>query len=200
MLKPDHKQAIAYAFNRLRGELSPKFTYHTFWHTHGDVLPGCQRIAHQMGVTEEEINLLEVGAAFHDIGFVEDYVNHELIGARIAAQTLPNFGFSEREITAVMGMIMATRLPQAPRNLLEEILADADLGVLGRDDFFVRNDYLRQEWENFRGKVHTRKWNEAQLAFLENHTYFTSEARMFGDAMKQQHIAVLKGKLQLLDK
>ncbi len=145
MIRPDYRQAIAYAFNRLRNELSPKLTYHNFWHTREDVLPGCQRLAHQIGVSEAEMNLLEVSVAFHDLGFVEDYVNHELIGARIAAQTLPNFGFSEREITAVMGMIMATRLPQTPRNLLEEIMADADLGVLGRNDFFERNASLREE-------------------------------------------------------
>ncbi|MBE2223888.1 MAG: HD domain-containing protein [Anaerolineae bacterium] len=199
LVSPDYKQAIAYAFNRLRGELSPKLTYHNLWHTQNDVVLGCLQIASEMHIAEEERRLLEVSAAFHDIGFVEEYANHELNGARIATEVLPAFGYSDREITMVTGMIMATRLPQSPATLLEEILADADFGVLGREDFFMRNLGLKQEWANYGRVVSAKKWYEEQLAFLEGHAYFTKTARKLRDPLKQKHIIMLKDLLQSLD-
>ena len=196
---PEHKQAIAYAFNRLQSELSPRLTYHNYWHTKEDVVPGCQRISNLMGIDEEERALLEVSAAFHDIGFVESNRDHELIGAKIATQVLPTFGYSEREIKLVAGMILATRLPQSPHNLLEEILADADLGVLGRPDFLARNACLRQELANYGNEIQSKQWVEGQITFLEKHIYFTPAAKMLYDPLKQQNIAVLKEKLLTLD-
>ena len=194
----DYNQGIAYAFNRLRSELSPKYTYHNLWHTQEDVIIGCKQIALDMHVTEKEMQLLEVAASFHDIGFVDDYANHELNSARIAAEVLPNFGFSEREIALVTSMIMATRLPQSPTTLLETILADADLGVLGREDFFIRGTCLNQELANYGRMIETKTWYEGQLAVLENHTYFTAVAQKLWDPIKQEHIVKLKEILQSL--
>jgi uncharacterized protein len=194
-----HTQAIAYAFSRLQSELSPKLTYHNVWHTKEDVLPGCRRLADLMDIAGEDRILLEVSAAYHDIGFVKSSRDHELIGMNIAAEILPTFGFSEREIASVSKMILATRLPQAPQNVLGEILADADLDVLGRPDFFARNACLRQEWANFGKESDTKKWYEDQLLFLEKHVYFTPAARSLRDAGKLQNIAMINEKLQALD-
>lgn len=196
---PEHRQAIAYAFSRLQSELSPKLTYHNYWHTKEDVLPSCQRIADLMGIDEDARALLAVSAAFHDIGFVESYKDHELVGISIITQVLPTFGYSEHDIELVTGMIRATRLPQSPQNLSEEILADADLAVLGRPDFLTRNGCYRQELANYGNEVQLKQWYEEQLTFLEMHVYFTPTAKMLHNSMKQQNIAQLKEKLQSLD-
>lgn len=192
---PNISQAIDFALNQLRRELPEKLTYHNLWHTEEDVLPGSIRFAQHSGVSEEDLRLLEVAAAFHDLGFTETYANHELVGTRIAAQVLPGLGFSGRQIETIMGMIMATRLPQSPRNLLEEILADADLDVLGRADFLSRNEALRQEWANYGRETPLEQWYEGQLAFLKNHTYFTPAARMLRNETKKKNIRILEEKL-----
>jgi uncharacterized protein len=196
---PNYQQAINFALDRLRSELSSKLVYHNLWHTKNDVLPGSERIAQHIGISEEELRLLGVAAAFHDVGFTEEYANHEIIGARLAAQVLPNYGFSEREIEQIMGMIIATRLPQSPRNLLEEILADADLDVLGRADFIPRNEMLRQEWANYGQETPLEQWYEGQLAFLKSHNYFTPAARMLRNDMKKKNIAILEDKLRAMN-
>ncbi len=195
MQSPDYSLAIAYSLERLEKELSPELTYHNLWHTRDGVMPACVQLAQHTGVSQEEMRLLEVAAAFHDIGFTEKHANHELVGARISAQVLPDFGFSAREIEAVMGMIIATRLPQSPRTLLEEILADADLDVLGRKDFFPRNEALRQEWANFGREIGLQQWLEGQLAFLKSHDYFTPAARMLRLEMKGINMAELEERL-----
>ena len=196
---PNIPQAIEYAFSQLQRELPEKLTYHNLWHTVDDVLPGSIRFAQHCGVSEEDLRLLEVAAAFHDVGFTETYANHELVGVRIVAQVLPNMGFSGRQIERIMGMIIATRLPQSPRNLLEEIIADADLDVLGRADFFARNEALRLEWANYGRETPLEQWYEGQLAFLTNHNYFTPAARMLRNETKKKNIQILEEKLRKIN-
>ncbi|MCA9872046.1 MAG: hypothetical protein KC441_00265 [Anaerolineales bacterium] len=198
MNQPDFAGAVAYALARLKTDIPPKFTYHTIWHTQEDVLPASLQIAQHSGVSEAELRLIEVAAAFHDIGFTEVYASHELAGVRVAAQVLPEYDFASRDIEVILGMIMATRLPQSPRNLLEEIVADADLDVLGRPDFFVRNALLQQEWANFGHEMPPRLWYEGQLAFMRHHTYFTPAARMLRNHLKKQHILAIEEKLRSL--
>ena len=42
---------------------------------------------------------------------------------------------------------MATKVPQSPKNHLEEILCDCDLDYLGRDDFEKISNNLFSEWK-----------------------------------------------------
>ena len=82
---------------------------------------------------------------------------------------------------------MATKLPQSPRTLLEQIVADADLDSLGRDYFARRSLDLRSELRA-RGMPSTEaQWYERQLAFLEGHRFFTSAARARGDHGEQRN-------------
>lgn len=196
MRQTDYDGAIDYALGRLRRDLSPNLTYHDLWHTQFDVLPAVARMGVINGLAHEDIRLMEVAAAFHDIGFVRVMEGHEAAGVQIAGKVLPGFGFAAQKIECIAGMILATRLPQSPQNLLEEIVVDADLDVLGRDDFFDRNELLRQEMAHF-GRVLTwRQWQEEQLRFLQQHTYFTPVARALRNAGKQRHIAIIKGWLE----
>ena len=174
---PDTEGALRYALSRLERELSPELTYHNLWHTAEDVLPAAQRLAALMGVSPEDARLLEIGAAYHDIGFVVRRQEHERAGAEIAAQVLPGFGFTSEQVAAVQGMILATRLPQSPRTPLEEILADADLDVLGREDSLARSQALRAELASFGAPVAETEWYRRQLKFFREHRYFTSAAR-----------------------
>lgn len=199
MSEPDYTQAINYAFEQLATNLSPDLTYHSLWHTKEDVVPSCIRLSGLAGISDEEIQLLEVAGAYHDIGFIEQYATHELTSARIVAQVLPGYGFSGRAIDTILGMIMATRLPQSPRNLLEEIIADADLDVLGRGDFMSRNAALRQELLNKGREIGLKPWYEGQVAFLKNHEYFTPTAKMLRGKRKQENLEMLEEILENMD-
>lgn len=197
MSQPNYRGAIAHALKRLKNDLPITLTYHNLWHTQEEVMPACLKFAQLLDVAEADLRLLEVAAAYHDLGFVEDRVNHELIGARMIGQTLPQFGFSDAQIERIIGMVMATRLPQSPRNLLEEILADADLDVLGRPDFMIRNAILREEWANYNQTVSIKTWYQRQVAFMREHTYFTAVAQMLRNESKLQNIALLEANLNI---
>ena len=176
---PQHDCAAAkcYALRRLERELAPFLTYHNLWHTRDEVAPTALRLAGELGVNGRALQLVELGAVYHDIGFVATTDEHEQAGAEIAGKVLPRFGLSPAEVAAVQSMIMATKLPQSPRNLLEEIVADADLDSLGRVDFAPRSLALRAELAARGMPSGDREWYARQLQFLDAHHYFTSAAQ-----------------------
>lgn len=199
MSQPDYRGAIAFIVKRLEEELSPALTYHSLYHTRDDVVPATRRLAEMIGLSEQDKKLLEVAAAYHDAGFLLQYREHELAGVTVAQKFLPHFGFSDESIRTICGMIMATRLPQSPKNLMEEILADADLDSLGREDFFERGNTLRNE-RTLRGEIITdESWYQEQVSFLRNHRYFTQAARSIRDEGKKKHIEILRGWLENLE-
>ena len=196
MDSPNFNQARQYAEDRLQYELSPNLLYHGIAHTREEVVPAVETLAHMEGIKGQSLYLLLTAAWFHDLGFVEQPLYHELISARIAGQVLPSFGYTEENIEIVRWAILATALPQTPNNLLEEILVDADLDVLGRKDFMQRNGDLRRELA-FLGKEFTdEQWYTSQLKFIEGHQYFTASARSLRDAQKLINIAELRNTLE----
>ncbi len=198
MKQADYRQAQQYALERLEHELAPALTYHSLFHTRDDVMPAVARFAAMEGVGAEDTRILCTAAAFHDIGFVERYANHEIVGIRIAAEALPGFGFTQEQIQVVLDIILATRLPQTPFTLLEQIMADSDLDVFGRDDFFKRNNDLRSELGANGYPTSEAEWWANQLKFLTEHTYFTPAARALRGPQKQQHMQELEAGLRTM--
>lgn len=187
----DVKGALQYAHGRLAHGLDARYQYHNVFHTFGDVMPAAVYLAEVHDLSGEERDLLRVGVAFHDIGFFKGPENHELRGIALASQVLPGLRFSPEAVDVVGGLILATRMPQSPANLLEEIIADADLDVLGRDDFMARNAILYRETVGSE-KVPTKNdWLRQQVQFLKEHRYFTQAARDRRDAGKERNLSAL---------
>jgi uncharacterized protein len=190
--QPDLARARHYVANRLSTELGPQYSYHSLFHTMDEVAPAAGRFAALSGIEGEDLLLLMTAAYFHDIGFVVNRANHEVIGADIARTVLPGMGYQPEQIDAICGMIMATRLPQSPRTLLEKILADADLDSLGRDDFLERNAALRAELAAFGSTPNDYEWHLSQLQFVRHHDYQTPAAVALRQAGKEANIAALE--------
>jgi uncharacterized protein len=189
-------QAKQYALDRLEKKLPMGLYYHGLIHTTDDVVPATKKFAEGEGVTGESLDLLLTAAWFHDLGFIEVRAGHEAIGARIASEVLPRFGYNQGQIQTVRGIIMATVVPQSPLTILEQIMADADLDVLGRDDFMLRNGNLRRELAFFGQEFTDTQWYSGQLKFVESHAYFTSSARALRDSGQVKNVANLKRKLE----
>lgn len=195
MSQPDVQGAIEYARRRLALELDPELVYHSYTHTFEDVLPAAMHLAELYHLNQHEAKLVAIAAAFHDVGWVIQGTEHERISANIARRTLPAFGFSQEDIERIYGMIMATRLPQTPHDLLEEIIADADLDVLGRDDFWPRNVDLRNEVSRNGVQLTDEEWYTRQLRFLESHRYWTEAAQQLRSKLKWRFVAEMRERL-----
>ena len=196
MNKPDFEGAINYARERMEKELAPELQYHGLEHTFDLVLPAALSLAEQYDLTQEEKGLVGVAVAFHDIGWIDEEEEHEEVSVCIAREVLPGYGFTPEQIDQIASMIIATRTPQNPSSLMEKIIADADLDVLGRDDFWSRNQLLRNERSLNGQKMSDAEWYQNQLEFLESHDYYTDVAQQLRDKGKQTHIRELKKRLE----
>jgi predicted metal-dependent HD superfamily phosphohydrolase len=194
--KPDWDRVKAYVFERLAHDLPSELRYHSIRHTCSDVLPAVERLAALAGVNGDALLLLRTAVLYHDMGYMEQYTNNEPIGVRIAQETLPDFGYSPDQIEAVVGMIMATRMPQAPQNFLEALVCDADLDSLGREDYLDTSHDLHAELIAYGASISLADWYRRQLKFLSDHTYFTEVARELRDAGKCENIRRLETLLQ----
>lgn len=189
------KNAGKFILNKLGDELPQQLFYHSVEHIQ-DVYAAAEKLGKQENISGYEMKLLLTAAWFHDSGFLKGAKNHEEESCRIAKQFLPNYDYTEEEIDCICGMIMATKIPQSPKNHLEEILADADLDYLGRDDFFTIGDKLFAELSIF-GFLNTKdEWDRLQVRFLESHHYFTKTAVQQKQALKEAHLALVKSKIK----
>jgi len=175
--------------------LSDKLHYHSIEHTK-DVVKAVERLALMEGVTDEGLFLLKSAATYHDAGFVEQYEKNEPIGARLAEEILPKYGYTEQHIEKIKELIYVTQIPHKPKNNLEEIICDADLDYLGRDDFHEIADRLRRELREH-GKIDSdRKWDELQVSFLTAHRYFTETAIRTRKDKKLKNLEEIKLRLE----
>ncbi len=191
----NYKNAEKYIIKRLAGDLPKGLHYHGIHHTK-DVCEAVERLAIWEGVKGEELYLLKTAALYHDAGFIDSYESNEPIGANLAKEMLPNFGYTEEQIKQVIELIEATKMPQTPTNHLEQIMCDSDLDYLGRDDFYPIAESLRQELVEF-GKLvdNPMQWVEMNIGFLSGHKYFTQSSQMRRQPEKEKRIGELKNKL-----
>ena len=176
---------------RLENELDSRLGYHNITHTL-DVLEQAEVLAEQEKVTDKhDLLLLKTAAVFHDSGFLFVYKNHEEKGCEIASESLRNV-FSKEDIKKVFGMIMATKIPQTPNTLLEQIICDADLDYLGRNDFEPISRNLYKEFIVFKIIPEDIIWDHIQIKFFESHHYFTGTSISKRNGEKLKHLNILK--------
>lgn len=191
------EQAGQFIINKLNDELPGGLTYHNINHTL-DVHRAAELLGTAEDIDDEEMKLLLTAALFHDAGFLIKVQGHEEESCRIAGEILPGFKYTNDDINKICGMIMATKLPQSPKTNLERILADADLDYLGRDDFFDIGGKLFNELHAAGAIGSEFEWNESQLHFMENHSYFTKTAINLRQEKKADNMAKIKA--QPIDK
>jgi uncharacterized protein len=184
--------AKQYALQRLEDELAATLTYHSVAHTRDRVVPAAERIAQLEGIRAPEALLVSTAAWFHDLGYIERHEDNEIVGVRIAQKILPKFKYSVEQIRVISNIIMATRLPQTPHNLLESIMADADFESFGSEDFLEQMAAIRNEFEANGSRYDDVGWYTYQLEFLQKHQYFTASARRLYDPQKQINTATIE--------
>lgn len=180
-----------HVLNRLTNELPNDAFYHSVNHTLY-VLNRAEHIANKEKVSSKNVRLIKIAALFHDIGFVKSLVEHEKVGCRIATKELKQMGFSESDIEKICGMIMATRIPQSPRNHLEQIVADADLEYLGTSKYDYYSELLFKEMKSRDSSFNKRKWKKIQIKFLSNHKYHTAYCRRYKEFRKAKVLSDLR--------
>jgi putative nucleotidyltransferase with HDIG domain len=152
------------------------FLYHNLSHTI-EVFEISKTLADQLNVNSEDKEILLLAALLHDIGYANDYDNHEEKSAEQSEEYLSGENYSKEKIEIIKKLILSTKFGSKPETFLEEILHDADFAHVGQKTFFNKGELLRAEWENIKNKKFDNiEWEQIQLHFLMNTKFYTQPA------------------------
>ena len=177
--------------DKLEKGLPNNLYYHNVKHT-VDVVTECELIGWAEGLNDRQLLLLKTAALFHDIGHIISYANHEERSTDMAREILPKYQYAPEEIDTICRIIMATKLPPKPADLLEAIICDSDLDYLGRTDFVPVSNALYAELKAQNKSLTLNDWNKQQLKFIGSHQYFTKTGRKLREVKKQEQIGRIK--------
>ncbi|OIQ36439.1 MAG: hypothetical protein BM555_02720 [Crocinitomix sp. MedPE-SWsnd] len=195
--KSDFEGLRTFILNKLKAELDDELVYHSYDHTL-NVEEAVIKYAQLENLSEEETTLCRTAALFHDSGFLVQYDDNEEIGVKIFKKYASEFGFSKNYITTIESIILATSNSIVPKNLMEEIMCDADHDYLGRVDYHVIARKLFQEKAAQGIQLSEKQQIEMQVNYLQNkHSYYTTSAINLRGPGKESRIAELKRRLVL---
>ena len=179
----------------LHNNLSEDLYYHGVHHTL-DALKTCDLYLRNIKIGPHEAKLLRLAILFHDIGFTESRVDHELKSVEIAQRILNEYDIADKDIQIISELIMSTEVGYQPKNLLEKLIRDIDLDYLGRSDYYEISDQLYRELQVYSEIQSQNDWNKLQVKFLEAHTYHTEYAIRNRQPNKESRIKELKKMIQ----
>jgi len=174
----------------------PKLVYHNLGHTE-EVVKATIQIANHYQLNDKDFFIVTTGAWFHDTGYFEDIYNHEQKSADLAVAFLKQKDVPAAIRDSVMQVILATKMPQRPTNLLEDILCDGDLFHLGTAEFRDKRKLMHKEVELLYQKdLGKNEWRKKDIEFLESQQYHTDYCALLLNDQKLKNIEKLKAKLK----
>lgn len=180
-------------------KVSKDYVYHDLDHTM-QVLEGVRAIGVAMNLTEEELEILQIAACFHDTGYDQGPAKHEERSCAYATDFLNERGFNKVRIQEVIRCIMATKIENHPTDMLGKVIRDADFTHLGNKSYWDRCGRVRQELVLTKKLLMTdQEWTEFELRFMNSHQYLTEAAEKLYGGQKRKHIRSLKKRLQKLN-
>jgi uncharacterized protein len=185
-----------YASKIITEKLPKEIVYHNFEHTK-EVVDTAYDIGKHSGLSESDMETLLIAAWFHDTGITYSYNEHEEKSASIAKDFLQKNNYPSEKIEKVINLILATKLPQEPKNLTEEVICDADISHIGKKEFNTRSQLLRKEWENALGKkTNDKEWLKNNIDFLSHSKFHTKYAKENFEDQRLKNLAILEKRMK----
>lgn len=177
--------------SELLTQLDDQICYHDLEHTLR-VKSAIEELSEAAQLQNDQREILELAALFHDTGFTRTYRGHEQESIRIAKEFLTKKQYPAEKLEQVLACIEVTEVNKMAENKMEMLMKDADLSNLGQPDYFDYLKKLRCEWELILHEKHTdAEWYRLNHQFLKSHRYFTPMAQaLYGQqsAVNQKHL------------
>ena len=175
-------------------QLHPQVCFHDLNHTLF-IVEKVNELGRYYQLPREEMEDLFFAGWFHDIGYWDgDPVEHEAQGAEMAAGFLRNFEHEPERINRITSAILATKMPQSPKNLFEQILCDSDLYHLSSEQWYELTLLLKEEREVLIGdELNLVDWLKISRDFVNSHQYHTDYAKQYLEPKKRANLAKLDG-------
>ncbi|MCC6279995.1 MAG: HD family phosphohydrolase [Saprospiraceae bacterium] len=180
----------SYITNYFAEHIRQEYVFHDLEHT-VQTVAAVHMIGEGFHLDPRDMLVVQLATWFHDTGYSEGPKDHEARSCMHAEQYLRG-KISDDELQDVLGCIRATKVPQQPNNLLEQIICDGDLSHLGMESYWDRTGKFRQELI-LTGKsiMSEQDWVDFELNFMLNHNYHTAVANEFFNKRKAKHIQLL---------
>ena len=186
-------KARMFVTDLFQNKVNKSIRFHNLQHTEG-VVSACEEMANYYHFADEDHLAVCLAAWFHDTGFSSGQAHgHEDKSIQLATTFLQENTIDPVFIQKVVSCIEATKMPQSPKSLIEQVLCDADLYHLGTDEFTTKNKLLREELTGFsKQDISKKQWRKMNISFLENHKYFTDYGRRNLQPVKEKNLEELK--------
>jgi HD superfamily phosphodiesterase len=169
--------------------------YHNLLHTQNVVL-AARLIAQHCRISAAGLEKLLVAAWFHDTGYLLSRHNHEDGSKLLAIEFLQQQQVGQEYIDTVTSCIEATRIPQHPHTVLEEILCDADLYHVSLESFCEETRWFWDELTAINGGTFDEnRYLKHTLNFFEAHHFKTDYGKLYLEPGKQKNIEIIRSKL-----
>jgi len=167
-----------FATNLLVNELDNNYLYHNLRHTQR-VVKSSKELLQFYTLKDNENDAIVLAAWLHDTGYTKGTENHEQQSCEIARQFLEEQKCNLNQIEKVSSLIMATKRGYEPKNLLEEIIRDADASHLGQSSYTDTSEMLRQELSLLGvAEFSQKQWRQANIKmFQTEHRFYTDYAK-----------------------
>ncbi len=186
------KKAENYVTDLYSTKINSDLFFHSLKHVQRTV-KNVNLLAAESGLNPEDTEILILAAWFHDIGHSETYEKHEQKSAEIARRFLAENAYPDDKTDKVVNCIHATDLSYQPKDILEQVIRDADVLHLGKKSFFKRNKELRKEWEKILGKKYTdEEWLKSDIKFFTDHKFQTDFARRTFNQQKESNLSQIE--------
>ncbi|MEB2775157.1 HD domain-containing protein [Algoriphagus sp. D3-2-R+10] len=181
--------------------LNPNVCYHNLEHTLS-IVAKAKEIGEYYQMDKDELEDLFLSGWLHDVGYWEGVaLDHEKRGADFAQDFLQEFGVPKSRIEAIYNAILATKVPQTPKNLMDSIICDSDLYHLSSNQFYAQTLLLKKENEQLNGRpVELLGWLRNSEKFMTEHQYHTDYAIRFFQPGKDENLEFLRSKIEELEK
>lgn len=192
------KSSSEFVTKLLNENLPSEFTYHNHIHAR-EVFEAVTELGKNSSLPNEELEIIQVAAWFHDTGFIRSYLDHEYKSIEIVKEYLENIHYPEEKIDKITDIIIMTEMGNIPASLSEKIMRDADILHIGKEEFYSKSLTLKSEWESIDRKKFTElEWLQSSLDFINSTLFYTDYAKSKYERGRQKNISRLNEMIKKL--
>ncbi|MGW8315905.1 MAG: adenylate/guanylate cyclase domain-containing protein [Bacteroidales bacterium] len=178
-------------FDEILGALPESFHFHHSDHAR-KVYSQSLMLSRAQELEQEERLLVRTASIMLFTGLTRSYNNFENNSVEIAREILPHYHYSETQIDLICNLILSTKMPFHPDNLLEKIVIDARMEYLGRNDYTRNIESLYQELRESGVKINGQQFKHQQFELLHEFEFYTVAARRLREVTGPQQMTRLE--------
>ena len=177
-------------------ELPKGLVYHSADHSRY-VVSAVEEIGKAEGLSEEELNLAMISGWFHDVGYCMSMDDHETESVKIAVKFLKDKDVADKWIDQVKESILATVVPQDPKDKISAVLCDADMYHITSPDYAEYANLLREEHKVSKNiKLSRSEFDKLSYVFFTNHHFHTTYGKEVLQKKKEITMENLQEKIE----